>query len=78
MLVTARKRSLGKGNVFTCVCLSTGGGVSVEGGSCEKGILCERGLCERGWGGGVVSVLTWQVLKRAVRILLEYILVYQV
>ena len=31
------------------MCLS----VSVEGGSCEKGILCERGLCERGWGGGL-------------------------
>ena len=41
-LVTSRKRSLGQGNVFTGVCLSTGV-VPVQGGS-----LCKEGLCPRG------------------------------
>ena len=43
--ITARKRSLGQGNVFTHVCmsviLSTGGGLC-EGGSGGRGVLCER------------------------------------
>ena len=49
-LITARKRSLGKGNIFTGVCLSTGGsmstgGVSVQGGLCPGEFQSREGLC---------------------------------
>ena len=54
--ITARKRSLGQGNMFTDVCLSTGGG----------GV----------WSGGVPGGdPPRRLLLRAVRILLECILV---
>ena len=49
-LITARKRSLGKGNIFTGVCLSTGGSCP-QGGLCPGGSLCpgefqsREGLC---------------------------------
>ena len=60
-IVTARKRSLGQGNVFTGVCLSTGGvpaprGWSGLGGclllgecACSEGGACSGGACS--WGG---------------------------
>ena len=32
-LITARKRSSGQGNIFTSICLSTGEGASIHGGS---------------------------------------------
>ena len=42
-IITARKRSLGQGNIFTGVCLSTGGssswGVSVQDGLCPGGSI---------------------------------------
>ena len=54
-LITARKRSLGQGNMFTGVCLSTGGGVSAPRGVhgpggcvCYQGDVCSRGVCSRG------------------------------
>ena len=41
-IVTARKRSLGQGNVFRSICLSTGGGgVSVQGVS-VRGVSVRR------------------------------------
>ena len=63
-LFTARKRSLGQGNMFTGMCLSTGGvpglGGLVPGGACL---------------GGAWWRPPRQPLLRAVRILLECILV---
>ena len=37
-IVTVRKRSSGQGNMFTGVCLSTGGGCLVPGGSLVGGV----------------------------------------
>ena len=36
LISTARKRSLGQGNMFTGVCLSTGGGGGVPGGDTPR------------------------------------------
>ena len=41
--ITSRKRSLGQGNMFTGVCLSTGGGVSGPGGVPGRGGLVPGG-----------------------------------
>ena len=97
-LITARKRSLGQGNMFTGVCLSTGGGGPgsrggvwswggawswggvpgtrgslVPGGGLVLGGACSRGHLLQGvWSRGVPGGL---LLLRAVRILLECILV---
>ena len=46
IFITARKRSLGKGNMFTGVCLSTGGG-----GAWSGGCLLRRGGPPRVPGG---------------------------
>ena len=69
VLFTARKRSLGQGYMFTGVCLSTGG-------------VLVRGCLFRGDGGPAPGGLTVEthppprrLLLRAVRILLECILV---
>ena len=48
-IITARKRSLGQGNMFTDVCLSTGGCL-VPGGLLPGGCLVKGGVCS---GGGV-------------------------
>ena len=47
-LITARKRSLGQGNVFTPVCLFTGGSASRE-------CLHPRGSASRGLHQGVLD-----------------------
>ena len=47
VVITARKRSLEQGNVFTRVCHSVHG-VSVQGGLCPGGSR-SRGLCTGGW-----------------------------
>ena len=64
VIITARKRSLGEGNVFTGVCLFTGGAILSKGvpslaGSAilSRGVLLSR-------GGGGVSYLA--VFSRAV------------
>ena len=61
-IMTARKRSLGQGNIFTGVCLSTGcvsvRGVSVRGR--EWGLCPERCLCQ---GGPRASVQRWGSLS---------------
>ena len=49
MIFTARKRSLGQGNMFTGVCLSTGGclvgGCLLPGGACSGGgVPAPRGV----------------------------------
>ena len=63
-LVTARKRSLGQGNVFTPVCHSVHGG----------GVCIQRGL---GLGRPPSHGILWDTInKRVVRILLECILVW--
>ena len=97
-LVTTRKRSLGQGNMFTSVCLSTGGvpapgGCLLLGGAWSWGVpgpgsawSRERvpgpeGLVQEGaWSWGTCSWggAWWRpprLLLRAVRILLECILV---
>ena len=51
-IFTARKRSLGQFNMFTGVCLSTGGGCLVRGGACSGG-------CS--WGG--VPGPRWGLLR---------------
>ena len=43
---TARERSLGQGNMFIGVCLSTGRGLC-PGGSLSRGISVQGGLCHR-------------------------------
>ena len=49
-IFTTRKRSLGQGNMFTGVCLSTGGMVWSWGGACLGGVpVPEGGACS---GGG--------------------------
>ena len=98
-LVTTRKRSLGQGNMFTSVCLSTGGvpapgGCLLLGGAWSWGmpgpgsawsrerVPGPEGLVQEGaWSGGTCSWGgTWwrppRLLLRAVRILLECILVF--
>ena len=49
-LITARKRSLGQGNIFTGVSLSTGEGVyvCVWHGVCKVGGVYGRGVCMAG------------------------------
>ena len=78
-IVTARKRSLGQGSMFTGVCLSTGG---MPG----AGSAWSRGVPARGGGlvlGGLlraeclVETPPGRPLLRAVRILLECILVFE-
>ena len=48
-IITARKRSLGQGNIFTGVCLSTGGSSSggslCPGWSLSRGVYIQGGLC---------------------------------
>ena len=46
-LFTAHKWSLGQGNIFTCVCLSTGLGVSVQGGLCPGRVSVQGGSLSR-------------------------------
>ena len=89
--ITARKRSLGQGNAFTCVCHFVHGGVSVWGVSVQEGI-CPGGYLSRGsLSGGALCLGGVSVQgglcqgdpldrppygkERAVRILLECILV---
>ena len=73
-LITARKRSLGQGNVFTPVCLFIGGiciqGVSAFGGSASGG-SASRGVGQT----PPFRILRDIVTERPVRILLECILV---
>ena len=60
-----------EGNVFTDVCLSTGGGACVAGGHAWQGHPWQGGIRGRG--------CAWQErwpLQRVVRILLEFILVF--
>ena len=65
--MTARKRSLGQGYMFTGVCLSTGRGclVRAEGGAWSRGDAWSRGGAgprEGGawsWGGGAWSGGVW-------------------
>ena len=94
-IVTARKRSLGQGNIFTPVCQSVHRGACVVGGGAGGGGVCGCwGVCmvARGrawllggvpgcWGaclvaGGVHRIRRDTVNERAVRILLECILVF--
>ena len=90
VIFTARKRSLGQGNIFTPVCHSVhrgGGGIQacIAGGipACLAvgwSALRGRGVCSWG-GGGLLPEGAWwrppgQLLLRAVRILLECILVF--
>ena len=52
LVFTARKRSLGQGNMFTGVCLSTGGLVHCPGWGCMvPGGAWSRGVCVHGPGG---------------------------
>ena len=78
-LITARKRSLGQGNMLTGVCLSTGGVVAGPGECMVRGgVCCQGGACSRGGmvpGGGAWWKPSRRLLMRAVRILLECILV---
>ena len=85
--ITARKRSLGQGNMFTGVCLSTGGCLVPVGGvwsrvgawsrgACSGGCLHLGGVPARG-GSGPRGVSGGDPpLLRTVRILLECILIY--
>ena len=66
-MIIARKRSLGQGNMYTGVCLSTGGWCMVPGGCAWS-----RGVHGP---GGVPGGDPRRLLLRAVRILLECILV---
>ena len=55
-IFTARKRSLGQGNMFTGVCLSTGG-VPGRGDACSRGGACSWGVSALGVpapGGGLL------------------------
>ena len=60
IIFTARKRSLGQGNIFTSVCQKfcpqrggacSGGGGLVLGGACSRGggLLVQGGACSRGF-----------------------------
>ena len=72
LFVTARKRSLGQGNMFAFVCLSTGGWCLVLGGVWSGGAW-SQGVWSWGVPGGdpPERLLLW-----AVCILLECILVF--
>ena len=63
MLITARKRSLGQGNIFAPVCHSVHGGGGVPQAGTPPGQVHPRACWDT-------------VNKRAVRILLECILVH--
>ena len=68
-IITARKRSLRQGNIFTGVCLSTGrlpgpggvpgpgdgwsGGCLLPGGTCSRGVPAPEECLHPGGGGGV-------------------------
>ena len=71
-IITTRKRSLGQGNVFTCLSFCPQGGVSVQRVSVQRGLCLERYLSRP------VSVreIPLYCKERAVRILLECILVF--
>ena len=74
-LVTARKRSLGQGNVLTPVCHSVHKGGFASGGICIQGGLHPGDLYPRGLGRPPPQqILRDTVNKRAVHILLECIL----
>ena len=81
LIITARKRSLGQGNMFTPVCLSVHGGRvwSRRGclvrGSGSGGVAWSGGLCGSG-GMPDGDSLPGRLLLRTVRILLECILVH--
>ena len=93
LIFTARKRSLGQGNVFKLVCHSVhrdGGGfpACITGhmtrAVCLQGVCIEGGLYLGGLPPGGLGrtppphgILRDMINKRAVRILLECILVYQ-
>ena len=71
---TARKRSLGQGNIFAPVCHSVhGGGVSARGDAWSGGVSGAREGCSQ--GGSLVETPLGQLLLQAVRFLLECILV---
>ena len=83
-IFTARKRSLGQGNMLTGVCLSTGGCLVPRGAWSwgrlvpGEGCLVPGGACLVGgvWSGGVPGGdPLGRLLLRAVGILLECILV---
>ena len=80
-VITARKRSLGQGNIFNPVCHSVHGGVPGPVGVCLiwGGGACSRGVCSGGGGGACSGGAWWRppgrLLLRAVRILLVCILV---
>ena len=69
-IFTARKRSLGQGNMFTGVCLSTGRVPAPGGGACCRGVwswggcLLREGACLGGSGHGGVPApggcLLWE------------------
>ena len=91
-IITTRKQSLGQGNMFTGVCLSTGGGAAWSrggvpgpsggawsgggawswGGAWSCGVSGPGGSWSGPGGRSPERLLLW-----AVRILLEYILVWQ-
>ena len=81
-IFTARKRSLGQGNIFyTCLsfCSRGGGGVWLGGvpvprGACSRGSACSRGVPALGVPGGDPPT-PGQLLLWAVCTLLECILV---
>ena len=60
VIVTARKRSLGQGNIFTSVCqeFCSQGGCLVLWGLCSRGVPGPKGVCSRGGclvlGGGLL------------------------
>ena len=86
-MFTARKRSLGQGNVFTPVCHSVHRGGVYIGGSCIREGVCigewiciqeglhSGGVCMQGVGRPPYWMLRDTVNERAVHILLECILV---
>ena len=65
---------LGQGNVFTGVCDSAPGGSGQGGASAQGGVSAPRGVCSV-WGVPLVETPPGRPLLRAVRILLECILV---
>ena len=66
MILTARKRSLGQGNIFTGICLSTGGrrhawqGSCMAGGMHHRGYAWPRGLAWQGGGACMAWGHAWQ------------------
>ena len=83
-IITDRKRVLGQGNIFTSVCHSfcpAGDGGMVGFPACitghmTKGPTCRGGLHLGGWADTPLRALQNMVNKRAVRTLLENILVW--